>query len=146
LSFHFYYPLVFTHYKASWTKVGEYTGPVKYPGQIIESKDLVGLPQDLLDAIAQSNGTYDRQAFSVIISKPLAKAKETGLPLYCGEWGCLSTVPTKDRIQWYKDVRSVFDENNIAWATWEYKEDFGIRDASGKPVQELVDVLLSDQK
>ena len=31
LSFHCYHPMALIHYQASWTKVGDYEGPVDYP-------------------------------------------------------------------------------------------------------------------
>ncbi len=143
LSFHMYTPLVFTHYKASWTKVGEYTGPVNYPGVIIDEKDLIGLPDDLVEEISYHNGDYNRDSFEKLIQKPLAVAAKYNLPLYCGEWGCLPTVPEQGRMQWYRDVRSVLEEHGIAWATWDYKGGFGIKGRDGKEIyQNLIDVLL----
>ena len=143
LSFHMYTPLVFTHYKASWTKVGEFTGPVKYPGVIIDDKDLKGLADDLMKEISYHNGDFNRDSFVKLIEKPLALAAKYNLPLYCGEWGCLPTVPEQGRMQWYRDVRSVLEENGIAWATWDYKGSFGIKSRDGKEIfQNLIDVLL----
>ena len=46
-----------------------------------------------------------------------------------------------DRMRWYADMRSVFDEHAIAWATWDYKSGhFGMR-PGGESDQELVDIL-----
>jgi len=143
LSFHMYTPLVFTHYKASWTKVGEYPGPVNYPGVIIDEKDLKGLPDDLVKEISYHNGDFNRDSFEKLIQKPLTMAAKYNLPLYCGEWGCLPTVPEQGRMQWYRDVRSVLEEHDIAWATWDYKGSFGIKSRDGKEIyQNLIDVLL----
>lgn len=143
LSFHFYHPHVLTHYKAGWTKVGEYQGPVRYPGQIIDPKDLQGLPQDLINAIQGSNGVYNRDILEKELAKPLALQQKTGLPLYCGEWGCLGTVPEKDRLQWYTDVRAILEKHHIAWTHWDYKGSFGIlRGREQEPYQPLIDVLL----
>ncbi len=69
-------------------------------------------------------------------------AKEYNLPLYCGEWGCLRTVPDAARLQWYRDVKSVLEENNIAWATWDYKGGFGIINKENKEEKELIRVLV----
>jgi endoglucanase len=142
LSFHFYTPLVFTHYKASWTPVGKFNGPVHYPGRIVEDGDLTGVPEDLLKEIALYNGDFDRAKLDSLIQEPIRVARSHGLPLYCGEWGCLPTVPEKDRLQWYSDMRSNLEKSGIAWATWDYKGSFGIRGQDGKPVIALIRTLL----
>jgi len=143
LSFHSYTPMIFTHYKASWTKVGEYTGPVQYPGVIIKEEDLKGLPEDLVKEIGYYNGDYNRDVLVKLLEKPLAVAAKYNLPLYCGEWGCLPTVPEAGRMQWYADMRAILEQNNIAWATWDYKGNFGIISMDGQEVyQNLIDVLL----
>ncbi len=143
LSFHFYIPLIFTHYKANWTKVGEYTGPIQYPGVIIKEEDLKGLPEDLVKEIGIHNGDFNREVLAKLLEKPLAVAAKYNLPLYCGEWGCLPTVPEAGRMQWYADMRAIFEQNNVAWATWDYKGSFGIKSHDGQEIyQNLVDVLL----
>jgi endoglucanase len=142
LSFHFYTPMVFTHYKASWTPVGQYTGPVRYPGRIITDKDLKGLPEDLLREITIFNSDFNQAKLDSLIQEPIRVAKKLGLSLYCGEWGCLPTVPEKDRLKWYADIRSNLEKHGIAWATWDYKGNFGLLDQEGKPAERLIRVLL----
>jgi endoglucanase len=56
LSFHFYTPMLITHYKASWTGVDKYKGPVNYPGQIVALKDIEGLPADIAGIVKRNNG------------------------------------------------------------------------------------------
>ncbi|MHC4560354.1 MAG: glycoside hydrolase family 5 protein [Planctomycetota bacterium] len=126
LSFHLYTPMLITHYKASWTGIGRYKGPVKYPGQIVEPKDIEGLPADVARIVKGNNGNYNRDVLEGLLQKPLQMAEKYDLPLYCGEWGCLSTVPRKARLQWYADVRHNLEKNKIAWANWDYKGGFGI--------------------
>ena len=143
LSFHMYHPMALTHYKAGWSQIGGYTGPVQYPGVPVAEEDQKGLPPEVLEAINWQNEEHNRARFVELIQEPLAVAKKYGLPLYCGEWGCLDTAPAKDRLQWFSDVRSVFEENNIAWTTWDYKGGFGIRSSDGKTdYTDLIDVLL----
>ena len=38
LSFHHYRPFGFTHYKAPWTQLHGYNGPVHYPGEVVLRK------------------------------------------------------------------------------------------------------------
>ena len=46
ISFHYYNPFLLSHYKASWTDIKDYQGPVHYPGALIADADLAGLPQE----------------------------------------------------------------------------------------------------
>lgn len=140
LSFHFYHPLALTHYKAGWTKVGEYNGPVKYPGITVEENDMKGLPEDLVQALRYENGNFNKDTFLIMIRKPLHLADSLKLPLYCGEFGCLPSAPREMRLQWYKDMVSLLEENNIAWANWDYKGGFGIV-FKGEPDKDLIKIL-----
>jgi endoglucanase len=142
LSFHFYTPMLITHYKASWTGVGKYKGPVNYPGQIVAADDIEGLPADIAGIVKKNNGVYNRKILEKLLEKPLAVAKNYNLPLYCGEWGCLSTTPRKARLQWYKDVRQNLEKHNIAWANWDYKGGFGIVGREGQPNEEMIRTLI----
>jgi endoglucanase len=142
LSFHFYTPMLITHYKASWTGVGKYKGPVNYPGQIVAPEDIEGLPADIAGTVKRNNGVYNRDVLEKLLEKPLAVAKKYNLPLYCGEWGCLSTTPRKARLQWYEDVRQNLEKHNIAWANWDYKGGFGIVERAGQPNEEMISTLM----
>jgi len=142
LSFHFYTPMLITHYKASWTGVGKYKGPVNYPGQIVAPRDIEELPADIAGIIKRNNGLYNREILEKLFEKPLATAKKYDLPLYCGEWGCLSTVPRKARLQWYSDIRHNLEKHNIAWANWDYKGGFGIVGRDGRPDEQMIRALI----
>ncbi len=143
LSFHFYEPLIVTHYKASWTKVGEYEGEIQYPGKIVDSTDAKNLPEDLKQEVWKHAHNFTKDTIDAYIQKAVKKAEKLNLQLYCGEWGCLPTVPQKDRLQWYSDVRSVLEKYNIAWANWDYKGGFGVVNRKTRePNEELIKVLL----
>lgn len=143
LSFHFYEPFLLTHHTAGWTSIGAYKGPVKYPGRTVEEADLAGVPEPLASEIRRSSRHWDRATIAAKLAKPLALARQTGLPLYCGEWGCLPAVPRESRLAWYRDMVSVLGEHGIAWATWDYKGGFGLRGRDGQPDRELIDILLN---
>lgn len=146
LSFHFYEPFLLTHHQARWTSIGRYDGPVKYPGRTVDPADLADVPKSLADQVRRSSRLWDRAAIAEKLAKPLALARETGLPLYCGEWGCLSTVPRESRLNWYRDMVSVLTENGVGWSTWDYKGGFGLRDRDGKPDEGLINILLPSQR
>jgi endoglucanase len=142
LSFHFYEPFLLTHHTAGWTSIGGYKGPVKYPGKTVEDSDLAGVPEPLASEVRRSSREWNRARLAEKMAKPLALAQKTGLPLYCGEWGCLPAVPPESRLAWYRDMVSVLNEKGIGWATWDYKGGFGLRRGDGKPDQELVGILV----
>ena len=60
----------------------------------------------------------------------------------------MPTVDRKDRLAFYADMISAFDENNIAWCNWEYKGDFGIytfdfeKQVSLSPDSEFINILM----
>lgn len=144
LSFHFYDPHLFTHYKAHWSFNGPYNGPVKYPGQIIEKKDIVGqnLKPEALDELIRRNGVYTKDTLVNLVKMAVSVAKQYNLQLYCGEWGCLKTMDNTMRLQWITDVRSIMEKNNIAWTLWDYRGGFGIVDDKNRPDQAFIDVLV----
>jgi endoglucanase len=154
LSFHTYQPMAFTHYTADWVPVKDYKGKVHYPGQIVSDPDYVkfvdsnNLP--LVNQIADARQIYSKQTLYNIYKPAIDFAKLKNLQLYCGEFGCLPSVERKDRLQYYKDIVTTFEENNIAWCNWEYKGDFGIyffnleNKKSLNPDFELINTLLQN--
>ena len=58
LSFHFYTPMALTHHMAHWTKTGEYTGPVNYPGLIVDTSNYAGLSEKAVKAMRDGANGY----------------------------------------------------------------------------------------
>ena len=56
LSFHYYNPMFVTHYRASWTDVGRYTGTVTYPGQLISQAEYEKAPEQVQKIIRDNEG------------------------------------------------------------------------------------------
>ena len=144
LSFHYYNPFYFTHYKASWTSHKDYSGPVHYPGATITQKEIAQQPATIRNLLAGSTEEYDDEVIVQQIMTAVKVAQKLKLPLYCGEWGCLKTVSRKDRLHWYKDVRKALEKNRIAWTIWDYKGSFGIVDDNGEPDDKLIKLLTRD--
>jgi endoglucanase len=140
LSFHYYHPMVLTHYQAGWTKVGEYKGPIAYPGRLVPEEQLNAQPPDLKRALSPERIVFDRKNMIEMIAKPLEVARKLNLPLYCGEWGCIDKAPMAPRVRWYEDMRAVLEENQIGWATWDYKGGFGLV-KNGQPVTPVIRAL-----
>ena len=129
LTFHYYKPMLLTHYRASWWEGGifaNYDGPVHYPGKTIPDQIVQTFSRELKEKALQLNKFYDRNVIVTDLSKPLEVCKRTGAQLYCGEFGCIRLAPQKDAQRWYRDVVSVFREKSIAYSNWDYRGMFGI--------------------
>ena len=133
LVFHFYSPHLLTHYKASWMDgLKNLTVPLHYPGQLVEKKDIDALPtQKDKDVVNYYNGYYNKATLKDKMKAALDKAAELGLRLYCSEYGTINTTPADLRYRWSKDVAEIFHENNIAFAIWGWKANFGILNDNG---------------
>jgi endoglucanase len=144
LSFHFYEPFLLTHHLASWTDIGDYTGPVHYPGQIVKPEELTGFPDSIVQEIKPRIKEYSKQQLEQMMEKPRRVAKAHNLPLYCGEWGAMATVPEADRLRWYQDMVELFGKHNIAYANWNYRSgNFGLVSGEGEKQQALIDIVTS---
>jgi len=141
LSFHFYDPLLFTHYRAPWAAMRVYEGPIDYPGELVSQEEWDAFPPELRFA-CRNERAFAEPDFERVLAPALALAKETGLRLWCGEFGALGTTSEPVRERWYRDVLSAFVRHEIPWTVWDYKGDFGIFDAEGRPT--LVKRVLSD--
>ncbi len=131
LSFHYYNPMVLTHYRAAWTEYRDYGGIVHYPGQ----------------TVAESGERYDKDRFKAEFGQVLKVAARYGIPVYCGEYGCLSPeINDEARYAWLRDMNEVFEELGIARAVWCYREGpggFGILSGySREPDKAMLDALI----
>ena len=151
LSVHTYDPMPVTHYKASWTALKDYDGPVRYPGISIAEEDVEKYTTEgslTRNAIYEFNRNYNAGEFEEILRPAIEKAKFLKLRLYCGEFGCLPTPPREIRLAYYRDITSVFEKYDISYAAWDYKGDFAIVPYDRKaavnlnPDMELINILL----
>jgi endoglucanase len=130
LSLHTYSPLFFTHHLAHWMAFKDFKGPVHYPGRVVAEADFPKTMDpnnaELQFQLAEARQVFNKQKLAELLRPALQKSRELKLPLYCGEFGCLPHVERADRLKYYEDIVSVFEENNVAWCNWEYKGDFGI--------------------
>jgi len=148
LSFHYYSPFPFTHYKASWVgPYRTYEGPIQYPGALVPEGTLEGLPAGpVKEMLVDNYGPHSKETLQESMQVAFAKAEKLGMPIYCGEWGCLPTVPREDRLAWYRDMSRIFREEEVAHAIWDYKGSFGIRNhETGEADKALIEAILSPQ-
>jgi len=141
LSFHYYRPFGFTHYKAPWTQVKSYKGTVRYPGEVVSREDQAADPAYFKE-LQWPYGYWDKEVMLKDIRFAIESAQKMNLPLYCGEFGVYYTAPKEDALRWYSDLTDIFRENNIAFAHWDYKTTFGIIAGNGKPVMPVIQLLV----
>lgn len=134
LSFHFYEPFLLTHYTASWTDLKEYDGPVHYPGELLSQSEFDDLSENQKPGAKRFiDEKWDKDSMLKRWQKPIQKAKELGLPLYCGEFGTVANAPEEDRLNWYRDMLALFNETGIGYANWNYRSgNFGLVDSDGR--------------
>jgi len=142
LTFHYYHPMLVTHYTAPWWEGGVYTGPVHYPGKPIQDEDASQLPADQRARLPLwGNEEWNRERIRRDFQLPLEVARRHGCPLYCGEWGAYQKAPLEVRLAWYEDMVSLLKEYHIAWANWDYKGGFAPVVENGKAT-DIVSVIL----
>ncbi|MBR2089532.1 MAG: cellulase family glycosylhydrolase [Fibrobacter sp.] len=145
LSFHFYKPSLFTHYKASWGKHAFYKGEVHYPGQTMAAEDFGLLPDSLKKRYKYTQIYYDKKYISNEIVKVVKIAKKNNLPLNLGEFGCLRNVSDSSRYQWFRDVVNVMRENNISYTLWGMNgAGFGIWEQGNKLDSLMIKSLIQE--
>jgi endoglucanase len=60
-------------------------------------------------------------------------AERMKLPVYCGEFGVFLDHFPEAKLAWYRDMVSIFEKHNVAYANWNYKSTaFGIVDDNGQ--------------
>lgn len=143
LTFHYYRPMLITHYKATWWEGGFYGGPVHYPGKPIHEEDMRYLNAAFLERVPQwSNEVWNCDRMLQDFQLPLEVARQHNLPLYCGEFGAIVNTPLPLRLAWYRDILSIFKQYNIAWANWDYKGGFAPVVRNNQPT-EIVETLMA---
>jgi endoglucanase len=158
LSVHFFAPVMLTHHQASWLAgpVSEYKGSISYPGHPVPPQEFAELmkkcPEYLFHYMQSSAEEWSQERILKELAPALAFAKTAGIPLYCGSLGCIRTVDPETRNAYYRDLISVLEYNNIPWANWEYRGDFGIFEwhgpemPFGTPDVAMLDALFADRR
>ena len=148
-TFHFYEPLIFTHQKAHWVENIVMDHDIPYP-DTMENYRATSAPMGMKGApLCQASSSQMGPDFvREMIRDAVLVAKNTGIKLYCGEFGVIDQAPLPDTVRWFTDVIQVLNEFEIGYAVWTYKEkDFGISDAHYHDIRrELLDILTENKK
>ena len=147
LAFHFYEPLLITHYQASWTplRILHFEGSMQYPGQLIPDELYATLNDEEKAVVEPYNHSYDKEWIRGQWQEAVDYANEKGLKLYLGEFGCLVNCGEQVRLAWLGDVVSLARELGIPYSMWEYNSQFGFADRVNKGVitnRPLMDVFV----
>lgn len=147
LSFHYYNPMLLTHYGAWWSPLcAAYKGKVNYPGVLVSKEDFDAAPAAIKDQLKPyTEEVWNIDKIREQLKDAIEAAKKYDLQLFCGEWGVYEPVDRELAYNWYRDVLTVFDEYNIAWTTWCYDADFGFWDQQRHSFKDrpLVELLMS---
>lgn len=145
LSFHYYEPFLLTHYGASWTDLKDINIKINYPGQMVDTALYNKVDNEQLNSIKDRNGNFDKSTLDKNIYQAVEIAEKYGLKLYCGEFGCYPSTNIKLRQAWYKDLISIFNKYEIAWAHWNYKNDFPVVTEKLQPLNEIMNILIPNE-
>ena len=125
-TFHYYDPFLFTHQGAVWTHIARLQG-IPFP---YDPARMPPLPENPSEEEAMHyrnypvNGTI--QAVESCFDQYVEFSLKRNAPVFCGEFGCLWTVPDEERINWYRLVVGLLAERGIARTSWDYYASFGV--------------------
>jgi len=144
ISFHYYLPMLLTHYGATWTDedgLADIKVPVHYPGQLISDADLASVTNKNIAMLGKM--TYNIDVLEQEIMQVIEVGKKYNIPVNCGEYGCINKAPEEDKIRWYRDLQILFKRHGISQTTWDYKSnDFGIVNTNGEPQTRMINAIL----
>lgn len=105
-----YYPGIISHYKAPWAMKNIDNLPeLKYPGQV-------------------GNQYLSREMLEEFYA-PWIKLAQSGTGVHCGECGSYNKTPHDIFLDWFGDVVDILTKNDIGFALWNFRGDFGILDS-----------------
>ncbi|MDD5586260.1 MAG: cellulase family glycosylhydrolase [Alphaproteobacteria bacterium] len=128
--FHYYQPMFLTHHAAHWEEKfdpSEKTDGIDYPVTNDAVPENAG--ENMKAYLAKG---WNKDLLAREMASGLAWSKRAGAKLICLEFGVYRPyVKPEARANWLRDMREIFETNNIPWAVWEYNGGFGLVDRHG---------------
>ncbi len=118
---HVYNPILFTHQKAPWVP-GEATRETRvYPGNY-------ELPTPAGGNLPMEAGLWNKARLEKLLAPVFRFREATGARVACNEFGVYMGGPdAESRANWLRDLLELFNENQVGWSYWNYKNlDFGV--------------------
>jgi len=129
---HCYDPFYFTHQGAEWALPDTATTGVLFTGP--PSVPLQPHPSITHSWVLDWFRLYNTRPAAVNPSSPYAFSGKLqavrawsdyyGRPVQVGEFGCYQKADAQSRVKFYKEIRSVMDQQGLGWAMWDWKAGF----------------------
>jgi len=111
-----YFPGYISHYKAPWANKDPERCPTPvWPGEI--------------------NGEQFGKARLEKYYKSWVELAKSGVGVHCGECGCWNKTPHQVFLAWFEDVLQILTTNQIGYALWNFRGDFGILNSRRQDVE-----------
>ncbi len=111
-----YFPGYISHYKAPWANKDPEKCPTPvWPG--IMNGEEFGKPR--LEKYYQA----------------WIELAKSGVGVHCGECGCWNKTPHAVFLAWFEDVLGILTSNQIGYALWNFRGDFGLLDSRREDVE-----------
>lgn len=111
-----YFPHFISHYRAPWVFKNPDDAPKPvWPGVI-------------------NNQSFGRKNLEELY-KPWIDLVKQGVGVHCGECGCWKETPHDVFLAWFNDVLDILTQNQIGYALWNFRGDFGLLDSGRKDIE-----------
>ncbi len=139
-SFHSYDPILVTHQMAEWVPFVRndiYRKYVKYPGKPEGLHDLIKKVEevdgDFATFLKNQDRDYNAVGMEKVMEPVLRFMEKHGVPVLCGEFGCIAKADPQTRKNWTRDIMGILKKYGISFTYWNYKDkDFGLVDHTDK--------------
>jgi endoglucanase len=129
---HCYDPFYFTHQGAEWALPDTATTGVVFSGPpAVPLQPHPSITHSwVLDWFRLYNGSSTSMnpsspyAFRGKLQAARAWADYYGRPVHVGEFGCYEKADAQSRVNFYREIRSVMDQQGLGWAMWDWKAGF----------------------
>lgn len=133
LTLHFYEPFPFTHQSTSWTELKPPMEQVDFPGTV---PDLSGYLPASHGWMRYSEGYIDAANSIDPRFEELAlwhRENAPGLEIHIGEFGVFQTATPESIRNYCAAVVEASERHGFAWAVWDYRGGFAVRQSDGSP-------------